>query len=172
MAILFTIRFWEISDYSNRPEVTKWLHRYISDGWWRRGGLNVAISMAKGCIGMGICVLVIHSVSRNFASQSLSTGIVLGSIFYIGVVIVGTIWVLGYIGIKTTESAFVRYVSQNVAYTSAIILKRAVKAKIDLGIILMCSLYLPVVYTLLQSLLCKFLVFQSNAFIAKITNIM
>jgi hypothetical protein len=155
MSVLFTIRFWEISDYSNRIEITKWLHRYIADGWWRRGGLGIAISTAKGCVALGCCILVINAVSRNFSSQSITTGMVVGSIFFIGVTIVVVIWALGYMGIKFTEAAFVRYVSQNVAYTSAIILKRAVKAKIDLGILLMTSLYLPVLYTLLQSLLCK-----------------
>lgn len=48
-----------------------------------------------------------------------------------------------------------RYVSQNVSYTSAIILKRAVKAKLDLGILLMTCLYLPVLYTLVQAVTCK-----------------
>jgi hypothetical protein len=42
-------------------------------------------------------------------------------------------------------------VSQNVSYTSAIILKRAVKAKLDLGVLLMSCLYLPVLYNLIQA---------------------
>jgi hypothetical protein len=42
-------------------------------------------------------------------------------------------------------------VSQNVSYTSAIILKRAVKAKLDLGLLLMSCLYLPVLYNLIQA---------------------
>jgi hypothetical protein len=155
MSIAFTIRFWEIRDYSNRIEVTDWLHRYISDGWWRRGGLGVAISMAKGCIALGLMILILFAISRGLSTESLTTGVIQGSMFYLGAVVVIVIWVVGYLGIKITESAFVRYVSQNVAYTSAIILKRASKAKLDLGIILMVSLYLPVLYTLLQALLCK-----------------
>ena len=165
MAVLFTVRFWEISDFSNRPEVTKWLHKYISDGWWRRGGLNVAISMLKGVIGCGLLILVVNSISRGFSSESTSTGIVVGSVFYIGMIIVCVIWTLGYLGIKTTEAAFIRYVSQNVAYTSSIILKRAMKAKIDLGLMLMCAMFLPVTYTLLQSLLCEFFYPRNFAFL-------
>jgi hypothetical protein len=46
-------------------------------------------------------------------------------------------------------------VSQNVSYTASIILKRAVKAKIDLGVLLMVCLYMPVVFTLVQSVTCK-----------------
>lgn len=45
--------------------------------------------------------------------------------------------------------------SQNVSYTSAIILKRAVKAKLDLGILLMCLVYMPVLFTLVQSVTSK-----------------
>jgi len=48
-----------------------------------------------------------------------------------------------------------RYVSQNVSYTSAIILKRAVKAKLDLGIMFMCLVYMPVLFTLVQSVTSK-----------------
>lgn len=52
-----------------------------------------------------------------------------------------------------TESIFVKYVSQNVAYTSTIILKKVVKAKTDLGICLMVMIYPPVLYTLIQSVM-------------------
>lgn len=37
------------------------------------------------------------------------------------------------------------------SYTSAIILKRAVKAKLDIGILLMSCIYTPVIYNLVQS---------------------
>ena len=49
------------------------------------------------------------------------------------------------------------YVSQNVSYTSAIILKRAVKAKLDLALLLMVCLYTPVVYMLVQACTSKFI---------------
>ena len=71
----------------------------------------------------------------------------------VGACVVAVIWLIGYFGIRLTEAAFLRYVSQNVSYTSAIILKRAVKAKIDLGIVLVCVMYMPVLYTLMQSLI-------------------
>ena len=63
--------------------------------------------------------------------------------------------VIGYAFIRVTEASFIRYVSQNVAYTSMIILKRAVKAKLDLGLILLTALYMPLVYTMLEAMLCK-----------------
>lgn len=53
------------------------------------------------------------------------------------------------------ENFLPRYVSQNVSYTSAIILKRAVKAKLDLGILLMCCIYMPVLFNLVQAVTCK-----------------
>jgi hypothetical protein len=153
MAVLFTIRFWEISDYSNRTEVKKWLAKYITDGWWRKGGAGVALSMLKGLAVMGGCLWLMFAISTQFTANSVPEGRIIGGTLAVGASVVAVIWVLGYIGIRLTEAAFVRYVSQNVAYTSAIILKRAVKAKIDLGILLMAAIYMPLLYTLMQSLI-------------------
>lgn len=155
MAVLFLFRFWHISDYSDREEIKIWLHRYIADGWWKRGGLGVANSMARACFVLGMIMLTTYAISRVFSSESLSSGFVLSTNFAIFLSITGIVWMFGYIGIKITENAFVRFVSQNVAYTSVIILKRAVKAKIDVGLIFVISLYIPLLYTMLQSLLSK-----------------
>lgn len=155
MSVLFLFRFWEITDYSDRNEVKKWLHKYIADGWWKRGGISFASSIAKGCIAIGLGILVLHSISRVFSAESLSNGLILTSSFAVFLSLTGIVWLCGYIGIKVTESAFVRFVSQNVAYTSVIILKRAVKAKFDLGLIFVISLYMPLLYTMLQSVLSK-----------------
>lgn len=153
MAFLFTIRFWEISDYSNRAEIKAWLRKYIANGWWRRGGVSVAISMLQGCLGLGAVLLAISIISTGGSASTLPEPRIIGALVGVGIAVVLVIWVLGYFGIKTTEAAFVRYVSQNVSYTSAIILKRVVKAKIDVGLMLMTALFLPVLYTLLQSLI-------------------
>jgi hypothetical protein len=152
---MLTIRFWEIYDYSNREEITKWLHEYVSDGWWRRGGLHIAIIMARACGILGIVLIVVNFLGEGLSGNPIADGLFVGTIFSVGTIVVLVIWLIGYIFIKFTEAAFVRYVSQNVAYTSAIILKRAIKAKIDLGIMLMFALYMPVLYTFLQSFLCE-----------------
>lgn len=157
MAAAFTFRLWEIGDYSNRDEVKAWLDKYIADGWWRKGGFNIARTIAKALIIMMAVFLVMNAVANNFSQGTITNGLILSAIFVVMVSVVSIIWLIGFIGIRSTEAAFVRYVSQNVAYTSAIILKRAVKAKVDLGLVLMCSMYMPLVYTLLQSLLSKFL---------------
>lgn len=153
MAIAFTFRFWEISDYSNRDEVKAWLDKYIADGWWRKGGLHIAKVMSQGLALMTLFFLVMNAIARNFSEYTVANGLIISAVLSVIFAVVGIIWLIGFIGIRTTESAFVRYVSQNVAYTSAIILKRAVKAKFDLGLILMCSLYMPLLYVLLESLL-------------------
>lgn len=155
MAVAFTFRLWEISDYSNRDEVKAWLDKYIADGWWRKGGLHIAKVMAQGLAFMTLFFLVLNGIARNFSAYTITSGLILSAILSVIFAVIGFIWLIGFLGIRTTEAAFVRYVSQNVAYTSAIILKRAVKAKFDLGLILMCSMYMPLLYTLLQSLLCK-----------------
>ena len=60
-------------------------------------------------------------------------------------------WLLGSYGIRAAESSFVRYVSQNVSYTSMIILKRVIKAKVELGILIMLAVYMPSLYNFTQS---------------------
>ena len=77
----------------------------------------------------------------------------MGTVFLLGLSVTFTTWLLGYMGIRMTEAAFLRYVSQNVSYTSQIILKRAVKSKMELGILLMTLMYMPVLYTLAQSVI-------------------
>jgi uncharacterized membrane protein YoaK (UPF0700 family) len=48
---------------------------------------------------------------------------------------------------------FVQYVSQNVNYTSAIILKRVLKSKVELAIGTVIFIFLPTIYTLFRSLM-------------------
>ncbi|KAJ1412418.1 hypothetical protein B484DRAFT_402322, partial [Ochromonadaceae sp. CCMP2298] len=144
MAISFLLFFWQIGDYSNRAETKAWLFKYVSDGWWRRGGVNVALSMLKGCVLMGAVLLL-------GAAAVIPEDRVIGAFLVGGASVVGVVWALGVVGIRLTEAAFVRYVSQNVSYTSAIILKRAVKAKLDLALCCLVLIYTPLLYTLVNA---------------------
>lgn len=156
MALLFTIRFWEIHDYSNREEVKTWLNTYIADGWWRRGGLNIIMSISRALLALVLIILLLYAIPNNLGGGSIPNALYLSTIFFIGIVIIAVITLIGYYFIRITEASFTRYVSQNVAYTSAIILKRIVKAKIDIGLILLTSLYIPFLYFTLQAMLCTF----------------
>ncbi len=98
MSILFTLRFWQISDYSNRNEVKKWLGRYITDGWWRKGGLGVAISMGRAVVVMGLCLWLLLAVSTQFNNNSTPDPRILGSTIAIGISVVFIVWLLGYFG--------------------------------------------------------------------------
>jgi len=60
-----------------------------------------------------------------------------------------------YLGLRAVAKVFVRYVSQNVNYTSTIILKRVIKAKIEIGLVMFYLLYPPVLYNLVQSVIGK-----------------
>jgi Ran GTPase-activating protein (RanGAP) involved in mRNA processing and transport len=153
MALLLTVRFWEIHDYSNREEVKTWLQTYIADGWWRRGGLNIIINLTRALIALLLIIFVLYAIPNNLGGGSIPNALYLSTIFFVGIVILTVICLIGYYFIRITESSFTRYVSQNVAYTSAIILKRVVKAKIDLGIILLTALYMPLLYYSLQAML-------------------
>ena len=108
MSVLFVLRFWQISDYSNRSEVKAWLHKYISDGWWRRGGLNVATSMASGLLVMGLVLLSMNCLATAASVATIPESRILGGLFVVSASVVGIIWLLGYIGIRFTEASFVR----------------------------------------------------------------
>lgn len=108
MSVLFTIYFWQISDYSNRSEIKKWLHKYISDGWWRRGGLNVAISMARGLIVMGLVLLAINALATQASVDTIPEGRIIGGFLAVALCVVLGIWLIGYIFIRFTEAAFIR----------------------------------------------------------------
>lgn len=153
MSILFLLRYWEIQDYSNREEVKQWLKKHIADGWWRRGGINIPLSMLKGCFVLGIFVFLLYSMRHSFSNDSIPSGLYLSTITCIIGAILAITWFLGYTFLKTTEHFFLRYVSQNVAYTSAIVLKRILKSKIEVGLVLIIALFMPLLYILMQSLL-------------------
>ncbi len=63
---------------------------------------------------------------------------------------------VAFIIVKAAEAVFVQYVSQNVNYTSAIILKRILKSKIELSIGTVILIFFPVMYTLFRSLMSEY----------------
>ena len=96
---------------------------------------------------MAMFALLLFATARQFQPANATPdarmyGGALGMLISIFVIT----WLLGSYGIRAAESSFVRYVSQNVSYTSMIILKRVIKAKVELGILTMlgfiCHLYI------------------------------
>lgn len=154
LAVLFTFRFWEISDYSNRGELRNWLHKYVSDGWWRRGGINIAQVTVECYLFLVAIAWLLFATAKQFKnSEWIPHTDIIGTAFLLGISVTAIVWLLGYLGIRMTETTFLRYVSQNVSYTSQIILKRAVKSKIELGFLLMTVTYMPALYTLIQAVI-------------------
>lgn len=153
LAIFFTIQFWEISDYSNRNEMKVWLGKYVADGWWRRGGAHVSTLVFKAMLATGFGMLLIQAISMQFGMMTIPNSGIYLSLLAVTLSVVFLVSVGAFYGIRITEKAFVRYVSQNVSYTSAIILKRAVKSKIELGLLFVILLFTPVLYTLTKGLL-------------------
>ena len=66
------------------------------------------------------------------------------------------IFIIAVFIVRAAEVVFVQYVSQNVNYTSAIILKRIIKSKIELAIGTVILIFLPVMYTLIRGLMSKY----------------
>lgn len=152
MTFLFMLQFWEIRDYTNRHFVRNWISNYIADGWIYKGGLNIVKCTLYGCMGgISIFVLIyIFSKQGNFVAPSLFE---ITTLLCLVFVIVGVIAMIAYNFIKNAETSFVRYVSQNVNYTSAIILKRVVKSKLEMALILIILLYMPILYVYIQSVM-------------------
>lgn len=153
LSLLFTFRLWEISDYSNRDELKLWLYRYIADGWVKRGGFNILKSILFSILTLLLFILIFYATTKSFGNKTLFYGLLSSSIFVVGLSTVLTLWILFLLVNKAIEKSFTRYVSQNVAYTSMIILKRTIKAKIDIGIIFFCTLFIPVTYTTLKGMI-------------------
>lgn len=152
-AVLFTVYMWHIGDFSDNKEVQRWVRDYVAVGWWKRGGLRLAQSILRGLIALTVFVYFLFALSQEFSAQAIPTGQMMGSVLCIGASVLIIIWFIGYRLFKVTEALFERYVSQNVNYTSLIILKRIVKSKLELGYMLMFLLYAPVLYTFLQSVI-------------------
>lgn len=151
MAVLLTLRLWKINDYTDRKEVRHWIKNNVADGWWRRGALHIVISMAKALLFTVGFLLVIHFITSQSAAFPDTTIVLV--ILAICASILFIIWLLGFCAIRAAENSFVRYVSQNVNYTSTIILKRVIKAKVELGIALMLIIFMPVLYSWLQGII-------------------
>jgi len=151
MAVVFTLHIWEIKDYTDRIEVREWLREFIADGWWRRGLLKTIWGLCKCCFVFLFFVFGLFAVARELNVNSLPEDSVVGSSLAIIASILVVYWVIGYMALRTTEVTFVRYVSQNVTYTSSIILKRVVKSKVDIGLAFMLVMYMPALYIFTQS---------------------
>ena len=112
----------------------------------------VAVNTLRGLLMLAFVVFVLYASAHQFNASALPDSRVVGSFLGLLCCVVTIVWILGYFYIRGTEMAFVRYVSQNVSYTSAMILKKAVKTKVEIGILLMLIVFTPVCYNLLQSL--------------------
>ena len=109
--------------------------------------------MIKACFGVNIGLCILYVVSRQFNQTSFPTATMIAGACTLSACIIIVVTLLAVALIRSAESAFVRYVSQNVGYTSTMILKRVVKAKVEIGLALMLLIYTPALYTFLQSLI-------------------
>jgi Ran GTPase-activating protein (RanGAP) involved in mRNA processing and transport len=152
LSYFLLLRLWEVTDYTDRKIVRKWLKMYIADGWWYRGGVHIIVSMTKACVLLFIMMYGMYQISQQ-SSIDLPGPLVFGTVFSTILCAIIVIFLLSVVLIKSAEESFLQYVSQNVNYTSTIILKRVIKAKIECCLCLIVFLYMPVLYTLMKSLI-------------------
>ena len=153
MGGLFTFKFWEMRDYTNRFEMEAWLKRYATRKWWRVGGFNVMWAMIKATLLFSLFVLFLYALCKQFVPKGVPGTEMVGAAVAISLMVTLIVTLLALFFLSFANSAFMRYVSQNEAYTSIIILKKCVKVKVELGLALLLCLFLPVLYTLTQSVI-------------------
>ena len=107
--------------------------------------------MGRAVLSVSLFMLTIYIVSRQFSPSSLPTGTAMLAAFTVGVCVVVVITLLSMSLIRSAEMAFTRYVSQNVGYTSTMILKRVVKAKVEIGLTFLMLMYIPALNIFVQS---------------------
>lgn len=112
--------------------------------------VHVLLLMSRAVLSAALFMFVIYVTSRQLGTHSLPTSQMAVAVIAVGacVIIVVTAATLSFI--RSAELAFTRYVSQNVGYTSTMILKRVIKAKVEVGICLMLLLYMPVLNVFVQ----------------------
>lgn len=170
LAILLTLKTWQIRDYTNREDVKQFIMDYIQDRWFLRGGVKILGFMIMACAVVVGVLASLYAISQQ-NDYNAPPPIVLGTvgcvclsailgIFFLGTPIhffsftfLPSLPLPAYFIRKAAEAVFVQYVSQNVNYTSAIILKRVVKSKVELAIVTVVLIFLPVIYTLFRSLM-------------------
>jgi len=105
--------------------------------------VHVAITMAKACFATFMLACALYIIARQFSPISFPSGTIVAGVFILSTSVVLIVTLLAMSMIRSAEAAFVRYVSQNVGYTSTMILKRVIKAKTEVGLALMMITYLP-----------------------------
>ena len=148
--VAFTIWYWEIKDFSDRKHMRKWMAMYVNDGWWRRGGLLFALYMAGIYFSVIGFLFFMFEMATSFKPPDIRA---VGAVFAVGLAVILGSTMFAFMGFRSAEVAFVRYVSQNVGYTSTIIMKRVVKAKTEIGLGLMFFVLIPALYTFTQGII-------------------
>ena len=231
LCVLFTFRFWEIKDYTDRAELDIWLSIYATKKYWRFGGIRIIWRLFKGIFLFFLWIFFLYALSKQFTVRSLPESGIIGKNFFLNnriflsltrptflkliklkyyvlftrshfyyyfphificfvfffsifsfsfiifylllsiflfyffslgavVAIAATILIIistiGLLLLRASNSAFIRYVSQNAAYAGIIIIKKVAKIKIEIGLTMLIFLFLPVIYNLTQSIFCKY----------------
>jgi hypothetical protein len=154
LSFFLLLNLWQIRDYTDRKEVRTWIGNYIADGWYRKGGLHIVFATAKACLAVTLVFAIMYMISQQ-GDYDVPDPIVFGTVFCICASVIAVIYIIAVVIIRSAEAAFVQYVSQNVNYTSTIILKRVIKSKVELATAIVILLFMPVLYNWGQSLMSK-----------------
>ena len=82
LCVLFTFRFWEIKDYTDRAELDIWLSIYATKKYWRFGGIRIIWRLFKGIFLFFLWIFFLYALSKQFTVRSLPESGIIGKNFF------------------------------------------------------------------------------------------
>ena len=151
LAVLFTLFYWNICDYSDQNEIRGWLSANVNRAWLVRGAGGVLLRLLQMAVGCVALVLLALGIASDMSSQTLSDSRVTGGLVAVAVSFVVVGFVISALCLSSVRSLFLKYASQSTDHTSAIILKEVLKSKMEIGILLMLAVLMPALDVFTQS---------------------
>ena len=153
LAILLTLFFWTIHDYSDQNEVRQWLSTYVDKAWLIRGAGGVVLRFLQLvflCVALTIFAL---GIASGMSAQTLSDTRITGILVAISVLFLVLGFIVSALFLLSVRSLFLKYASQSADHTSVIILKEVLKTKTEIGILFMLAMLMPALDVLTQSIM-------------------
>jgi MFS family permease len=94
LAILLTLKTWQIRDYTNREDVKQFIFDYIADRWYLRGGMKILAFMIFACVVVVGVLGLVYGISQE-NNYNAPNPLILGSIGCVCLSAIGGIFILG-----------------------------------------------------------------------------
>lgn len=151
VAVLFTILYWEILDYADKMEVSKWLRQYATNLWLRTGGVYSLFLVLMMISVFYVSFVFVLAMSNEFQFSPFFYSNTIYFLTLISVSVLILSWISILISLFLVRLIYSYFSSIN--YDKTLILKQLTKSKVEIGIALMLILYMPIFYEFIQALI-------------------